>query len=143
MTSMSNLGNVLCASQAAHRKPVAISITGGFWNSSVAELQLNMMGHGSPVDGDCVSVWSASFSETRWYLGGKWLTIEDYIQPESELCANCGGLGIKHVPFITGPITCPDCSGTGKAHESKTDVRPGLGDEIKPELMRKKLRDWT
>lgn len=144
--TMGTIGNVLGASQAS-RKPAAISIYGTAWNDSVALLQLNLQGYGNPINGDCVSVWSQSFSETKWYQDGKWLAIDDYIQPESELCGCCGGLGAKQIPFIKGLITCPDCGGTGKGKEIATKPkeekqRPGLGDEIKPELMNKKLRDW-
>ncbi len=148
MTSLGSIGNVLQASQAAARKPVAISVNGYYaWNDTFAEHELYRHVQGCPINGDCVSFWSATFSETRWYQNGKWLAIEDYVQPESELCGCGGGLGAKQVPFIKGMITCPDCGGTGKGKEitakpAEEKTRPGLGDEIKTELMNKKLRDW-
>lgn len=143
---LSTIGNVLSASQAS-RKPAALSIYGVQWVDSVALLQLQLQGYGSPINGDCVSVWSTGFSETRWYQNGLWVTLDDFIQPESELCGCCGGLGAKQIPFIKGMITCPDCGGTGKGKEitakpKEEKTRPGLGDEIKPDLMNKKLRDW-
>ena len=144
MTSMSNVGNVLSASQSAHRKPVAVTTLGAYWSDLHAADELRIRGHGDPVNGDCVSIWSTVFAETRWYQNGKWLTIEDFVDPASELCASCGGTGIRHVQFVIGPISCPDCGGSGKGCVPKKEVtRPGLGDEIKPELMKKKLRNWT
>lgn len=149
--TLGTIGDVLNSSLSSIREPVTIfviSSIGEIWRDDAAEAALKSNGDGLPINGDCITVpLNSGVMETRWFQDGKWLAIDDYIQPESELCACCGGLGAKQVPFLKGLITCPDCSGTGKGKDivkPKTEKsRPGLGDEIRPDLMNKKLRDWS
>lgn len=130
------------------RKPVSVRYNSAFyfqWEDSLAVVVLSYFGHEGPVDGDCVTIEfdGGASQETRFYQQGRWLGLEEFIDPATEFCPPCGGRGFREVPFVTGPITCPDCGGTGRPIPAKPATnQPGINDEIKPELKSKKLREW-
>jgi hypothetical protein len=66
--------------------------------------------------------------------------------PATESCPHCGGTGSRTAPFLFSMIVCAPCKGTGKLEvpvEIQSEpTRPGLGDEIKPDLLKKRLREW-
>lgn len=143
MAGMGTIGNVLNAIQ---RMPVSIhqEVITRAWTDSHATALIRYNGYGDPVDGDCVTM-NFSFTglqETRFYQAGQWLGMEQFIDPATEFCAPCGGKGFREIPFITGPITCPDCGGSGRPAAKTSPTQPGIDDEVKPDLMSKKLRSW-
>ncbi len=66
--------------------------------------------------------------------------------PTTENCPHCKGTGQRAAPFLMFPLVCLDCKGTGKLEAAEVvqsePTRPGLGDEIKPDLLKKRLREW-
>jgi hypothetical protein len=49
------------------------------WSDSAANSLISSSGYGSPIQGDIVTLYSASFSQTRFYSSGSWLVLTAYI----------------------------------------------------------------
>jgi hypothetical protein len=96
------------------RKPVQESVKGyDKWSDSLAILAISLAGHGAPIDGDLVTIYDDDQTTSKYFLNGDWVSDSDYIQALQ------------------------------KAGEALIiDSRPGIADEIKPELKIKRLRDW-
>lgn len=64
--------------------------------------------------------------------------------PVADYCQHCNGTGTIQALFLPLPINCMMCGGSGLSAASRTSApaRPGIGDELKPELISKRLRDW-
>jgi len=108
------------------RDPVTISASGySQWAESDALWELGQSGYTDVVDGDYVTLYDLSQTETRVYSGGVW------IQTFSANFAS--GLGT---------INCRSSSLPVNESTEKQDTRPGIAEEIKDELKSKRLRDW-
>ncbi|WP_395406242.1 hypothetical protein ACHMW6_06100 [Pseudoduganella sp. UC29_106] len=66
--------------------------------------------------------------------------------PATEDCPHCSGYGSRQLPYMYFVSVCAECKGTGKREVVEAAApepsRPGLGDEIKPELLSRRLRSW-
>ena len=80
------------------------------WSDFGALGAISEAGHAFVVDGDCVTLYDDTWTETRYYKDGKW--VEDSL-------------------YFPGVLSAP-----------AAPSQPGIGDEVKPDLMSKKLRSW-
>lgn len=80
------------------------------WNDIAAIAAIRDAGKDFPVDGDCVTLYDDTWTQTRYYKDGKW--VEDSIY------------------FATA------------TPEPVAPSQPGIGDEVRPDLLSRKLRSW-
>lgn len=97
--------------------PITTSLKGYFaWSDYAANLAVYAFINGGVMDGDCVTLYDDTWTETRYYKDGKWVEESLYFP------------GILSAPAVQV--------------ETKKKV-PGIDDEIREELKHKKFRDWT
>lgn len=83
------------------------------WSDIAALAAIRDAGKDLPVDGDCVTLYDDTWTSTRYYKDGKW--VEDSI-------------------YFPGILSV--------AMDKPAPSQPGIGDEVKPDLLSKKLRSW-
>lgn len=49
------------------------------WSDAAANSLVSSSGYGSPIQGDIVTLYNSSFSQTRFYSSGSWLVLTAYI----------------------------------------------------------------
>jgi hypothetical protein len=86
------------------RGTVNIVATGSSWSNATANAALSSAGYGAPVNRDMVTISNgSSFSETRFYDSGSWLTLSAYLN----------GNMVVDGTFSAGKITAGTFTGVG------------------------------
>lgn len=90
---------------------ISSSISGSSWTDNAAVSALSAAGYGAPQSRDIVTLYntSTSFSESRFYSGSAWVTLDAYINGNllvsrtvASAAIQTGAIGAEHISVGTG-----------------------------------------